>query len=80
MIRTYSEVGIGNGSLLSTEYEYGHRELRVSWFAWPEHISGYYIRIWVWRRVMIISTDNGVEIQHKDKRRFKLVLGMKGQV
>jgi len=76
--RIYAEIGIGNGTLLSTEYENNGKEQRVPRFIKPKHITGYYVRFWMFKTVIIISTNNGFKIDKKNKIRFKFIFGISG--
>ncbi|MEK7600535.1 MAG: DUF3977 family protein [Patescibacteria group bacterium] len=75
----FSEMGIGNSSLFSTEIEEGANEWRVSKFLLPKKITDYYIRIWIWRKVLILSTKDGMKFKTKDTKRFKFLLGIGGE-
>ncbi|WKZ27248.1 MAG: DUF3977 family protein [Candidatus Paceibacterota bacterium] len=75
----FAEMGIGNGSFFSTEIEEGLNERRVSQFLLPKKISDYYMRIWIWKRVLVISTKDGIKIKAKDIKRFKFLLGIGGE-
>jgi 8-oxo-dGTP diphosphatase len=78
MLRVYAEIGIGNGSFFSTEFEEGSLEFRVPRFVLPEKVDGYYLRLWIARRVLVLSTNEGVKIKKKDRFRFKLLVGISG--
>ena len=74
-LKTYSEIGIGNPTLISTEFEYPDgTETRHQGFH-IKAISEIYIRIWLKRTVLILSTQEGVKIKFKNYRAFKLILG-----
>ncbi len=77
-MKVYAEVGIGNGTLFSTEFEEGENEYRLPKFVKPLNISGYYIRIWILKRVYVFSTNHGFEITQKDKTKFKFLFGISG--
>jgi hypothetical protein len=77
-MKVYAEIGYGNPSFLSTEFEDGETEHRVSRFVKPEKVLGYYIRCWIGKTVFIISTNDGFETTKKDRNRFKLLLGVSG--
>ena len=79
MHRTYAEIGIGNGSIVSTEIETEHGEVRVPRFVAPRHVDDVYLRFWIGRRVLILSTKNGIKVTRKDSRNFKLLFGLGGQ-
>ena len=71
----FSEVGIGNSNLISTEYELPDgSENRVPGFK-VKNIQELYIRVWVGYSVFILSTKEGFKITKKSRKRFKLILG-----
>ncbi|OGN01322.1 MAG: hypothetical protein A3I26_02015 [Candidatus Yanofskybacteria bacterium RIFCSPLOWO2_02_FULL_43_10] len=78
MKKIFAEIGLGNETFLSTEIEESDGEYRISGFIIPKKIKGCYIRIWVFKTVFIISTDNGFEIKKKDKKRLKIIFGISG--
>ncbi len=63
-----AEIGYGNDSLLSTEVEDGEFEYRVRGFIKPEIIEGYYVRIWIGKRVFVVSTNRGFGIRKKGQK------------
>ena len=78
MKKVYSEIGLGNPSFLSTEIEEGNKESRVSKFILPKKIEGVYLRFWIFKKVFIISSKNGIVLQSKDKNKFKILFGVQG--
>ncbi len=78
MKRIYAEIGFGNGTFLSTEVEEGNHEYRIQGFILPEMIKGVYLRFWIFKRVLIISTNNGFEINTKDRNKLKILFGISG--
>ncbi|KKR23976.1 MAG: Group-specific protein [Candidatus Yanofskybacteria bacterium GW2011_GWD2_39_48] len=79
MKRVYAEVGFGNKEFLSTEIEENDNEYRISSFNLPKNIDDYYLRVWILRTVMILSTKDGIKIAKKKKNRFKLIFGIGGE-
>ena len=77
-MKIYAEVGFGNETFCSTEYEDGDREYRVSSFTKPPHVTEYYVRIWIRKTVYIFSTSEGFKKVSKDKNRFKFLFGVGG--
>lgn len=77
-MKVYAEAGIGNETFFSTEYEEGENEYRVQKFIKPAHVSSYYIRIWIFKTVYVLSTNDGFEITKKSKRKFKFLFGISG--
>jgi len=74
----YAEVGIGNSTLFSTEIEEGANEHRIPGFHKPKSIEGYYLRLWLFNRVLILSTFDGIKIQRKNKYKLKILFGING--
>lgn len=83
MKRVFAEIGFGNETFLSTEFEEGEglekREYRVSKFVRPEKIAGYYLRFWIFKRVFILSTDDGFATTKKDRNKLKILFGISGE-
>ena len=78
-MKVFAEIGLGNGTFLSTEFEEGNSEYRVPKFIVPSKIHGYYFRIWVFKNVFILSTNNGFETKRKDRNRLKLLFCISGE-
>ncbi|MBP9759959.1 MAG: DUF3977 family protein [Candidatus Pacebacteria bacterium] len=78
MVYVYAECGIGNDTFLSTEVEEGEREYRVSRFVLPVNISGLYMRVWIGKKVYILSTNKGFDTKKKERNTFKLIFGVSG--
>jgi len=78
MKEVHSEVGFGNDSFLSTEFEEGNKEYRVNKFVKPKRIDDYYLRIWICKTVFILSTNDFFKIKKKDKSKFKFLFGIGG--
>ncbi|MEK7660109.1 MAG: DUF3977 family protein [Patescibacteria group bacterium] len=78
MKSVYAEIGYGNDGFLSTEVEDGEFEYRVRGFIKPEIIEGYYVRIWIGKRVFVISTNRGVGMHTKNRNNFKILFGIGG--
>ena len=79
MKKIYAEVGIGNKSFFSTEIEKENKEYRIKKFLIPNHLEEIYIRLWLFKLVLIISFFKGVKLKKKDQPKFKLVLGVGGR-
>lgn len=80
MKKVFAEVGIGNGSFLSTEFEEGEDEYRVPKFVWPEKVDDYYFRLWIGKHVFIASTKDGFKVGQKDKNKLKILFGVGGTI
>ncbi|MFA6463991.1 MAG: DUF3977 family protein [Candidatus Paceibacterota bacterium] len=78
MKKVFAEIGIGNPSFFSTEFEKGGEEYRIPEFILPKRVKGYYLRIWIFKKVYIISTNKYFQTSKKDKNNFKLVVGVSG--
>lgn len=78
MKKIFTEVGFGNDSFFSTEIEEGDYEYRVPKFVKPKKIIGYYFRLWIFKKVFIVSTDNAFKIIKKDRNKFKALFGISG--
>ena len=78
MKKIYAEIGFGNDAILSTEIEEGNKEYRIKKFIIPKKISGIYLRFWVFKKVIILSSKNGLVLQSKDRNKIKLLFGVQG--
>jgi len=79
MKKVFAEIGFGNDTFLSTEIEEDTGEYRIPKFIKPQKIVGYYFRLWLFKKVFIISTNHGFEITRKNKNRLKVVVGISGE-
>lgn len=79
MKKVFAEIGFGNDTFLSTEFEEDTNEYRVPEFVMPDKIIGYYFRFWVFKTVFILSTNNGFEMKKKDKNKCKVLFGISGE-
>ncbi len=77
MKKVYAEMGLGNPTFLSTEIEEDN-EYRISKFIFPKKISGIYFRFWFFKKVIIISSKDGIVSQKKNENKFKLLFGVQG--
>jgi len=78
MLEIYAEIGYGNPSFCNTEIEKGKREHRVGRFILPPKIKGIYLRIWIAKKVYVLSTKNGFKITDKNRKKFKFLFGVEG--
>lgn len=76
--KIYSEIGFGNSSFLSTEIEKGKKEYRINEFIFPKNINGIYLRIWILKKVLILSSYEGIKIKKKTKNKFKFIFEVEG--
>jgi len=82
MVEIFAEIGFGNASFCSTEIEKGRFEHRIRGFVIPPKIRGIYVRIWLYNRVLVLSTRNMISWQKKPKKRVKkrvkILFGVEG--
>jgi len=78
MNRIYAEVGFGNKTFFSTEFEENDKESRITKFVIPKHVDDVYLRLWVFKKNLIFSIKDGVKIKEKDKACFKILFGVGG--
>ena len=78
-VKIFSEIGFGNRSFCSSEIEKGSLEHRVKGFIIPKKIVGFYIRVWIGKRVYAISTNRFFNITKKDRAKFKFIFGIEGR-
>lgn len=76
-IRIYNEIGIGNQWFSCHEIEQGENETRVKGFA-KINRDDIYLRLWIGKRVWILSRRNGLVRMCKNRNSFKLLLGFSG--
>jgi len=79
MTKVFAEIGFGNDSFLSTEFEEGENEYRVPKFVKPSIIRGYYIRFWIGKQVIVLSTNDWFETRKKDRNKLKILFGISGE-
>jgi hypothetical protein len=71
----YSEIGIGNGSLVSTEIERKKDEVRVN--GWMMGVfRSIYLRLWLGKTVIVIDSVDGLKVTKKSRRKVKILLGI----
>jgi hypothetical protein len=75
----FAEIGYGNETFVSTEIEKGEREHRVAKFMMPSKVEGIYLRFWVGKRVLVLSTKNGFSLKKKDRVKLKVLFGVEGK-
>ena len=79
MKKIFAEIGLGNDTLLSTEFEEGDAEYRVPKFILPTKIREIYFRLWLFKGVFILSTSDGFKMVQKGKNGFKILFGIGGE-
>lgn len=78
MKKIYAEIGFGNKSFFSTEIEEGETEQRIPKFILPKHIHDFYLRIWILKTAIILSTKDKVKVKKKEYYNFKFLIGIGG--
>ncbi|MBI2052384.1 MAG: DUF3977 family protein [Candidatus Sungbacteria bacterium] len=81
MKKVFAEIGFGNDTFLSTEFEFekeNNNEYRIPKFIKPQKVTGYYFRFWIFKRVFILSTNHGLETVKKNKNKVKILFGVSG--
>jgi len=76
-IKIFTEFGIGNKYLISTEVEKGTCEHRIRGCI-RMRVIAVYCRLWIGKKVWLCSTKGGFVRMEKPKNRFKLLLGFEG--
>jgi hypothetical protein len=76
--KVFAEIGFGNESFLSTEIEKGKKEKRINKFIKPGKVREIYLRIWIFKFVLIFSTLEGFKLKKKLKNKFKFLIGIGG--
>ena len=79
MKKIFAEIGFGNNTFLSTEFEEGDTEYRVPRFVVPNKINGFYFRVWLFKDVFILSSNHGFEMKKKDRNKLKILFGIEGE-
>ncbi len=78
MKKIYAEIGFGNEHFLSTEIEERNKEYRIKGFILPRKIKSFYFRLWIFKKVFVLSTKNGFEVMIKDRNKLKIIFGISG--
>ena len=76
--KVYVEIGIGNPTFLSTEIDRVGKEIRVPRLLFPQKRHDFYLRFWIFKIALIISTADGIKFQNKDENKFKILFGTSG--
>ena len=73
----FIEFGIGNTWLIRTETEYEDgSEVEERGIVGPIRFQSFYIRIWIGKSVWIADTKQGVKRSKKNRKAFKIILGI----
>jgi hypothetical protein len=78
MKKVFAEVGFGNGTFFSTEFEEGDSEYRIAQFIKPSQIDDHYFRLWIFKKVLVLSTKDGIKVMSKSRNSFKILFGLGG--
>lgn len=77
-MKKYIEFGLGNTWLVRTEIENNDgTEYEVKGIYGKLKIESIYIRLWIWTRVIIIDSKDGIKLFEKKRNAWKLILGIK---
>ena len=79
MKKVFAEIGFGNDTFLSTEFEEEESEYRIPKFVLPNKIDGLYFRLWLFKNVFILSTNDGFKTKKKDRNKLKILFGICGK-
>ena len=71
----FAEIGIGNGTFFSTEFECGEYEYRIP-VLFVGKVRSKYVRLWVGKKVFVWDSVDGFKIKTKTKRNFKVLIGI----
>jgi hypothetical protein len=75
---TYSEIGFGNDTFISTEFEVGVKEWREK--GWKiKKVSSLYLRVWIGKIQVILDSREGLKLSKKSKVEVKILFGAKGK-
>ena len=75
-MKLYTEVGIGNETFLSTEYEdESGDEYRRNGFRFAS-VQSIYLRVWIAHRVIIVDSKEGIKVKTRNRAAFKLLFGI----
>ena len=78
-MKKYVEIGIGNTWIIRTELESedGY-ETEVKGISMPNKVKSLYLRVWINYTVIVIDSTEGLKITKKNKRKFKILIGIFG--
>jgi len=77
-LKIYAEAGYGNETFFNTEIEKSNLEHRVKKFIIPPKIEGVYLRVWILKKVFVLSSANGFSVTTKNRAKIKFLLGVEG--
>lgn len=78
-MKKYIEIGFGNRWIVRTEMEHEDgTETEIKGIVKPFKLKSIYLRLWIGRRVLIIDLKEGIKLQTKSRKSFKLIIGLYG--
>jgi hypothetical protein len=72
----YIEFGLGNESFVNSEIE---NEVRQKGIVRIKNLKDVYVRIWIKKKVLVLSLKDGIKIVDKGRVNLKLIFGVKGE-
>lgn len=73
----FIEFGIGNTWLVRTETELTDgTENEEKGIVGPIQFQSAYIRVWVWKTVLILDLKEGIKLKKKNRNEFKVIFGI----
>lgn len=81
MHMAFTEIGIGNPTVINTEIEYADgTETRQPGFVKFRKLKTVYLRLWLGQKVYVLSTNQGFSTKRKNHNAFKLLFGISGYI
>lgn len=75
----FTEIGIGNPTFINTEVEYADgTETRNPGFVRFSKLQSLYLRVWLGKKVYVLSSNQGFSIKRKPRTAFKVLFGISG--
>ncbi|WP_274309801.1 DUF3977 family protein [Solibacillus daqui] len=73
----FIEFGIGNTWLVRTETELADgTEYEEKGIVGPIQFHSAYIRVWIWKTVLIFDLKEGIKLKKKNRNEFKVIFGI----
>jgi Protein of unknown function (DUF3977) len=74
----FIEFGFGNRWFVRTETELNNgTEFEEKGIVLPIRLHSLYLRIWIWKTVVILDSKEGYKRTNKNRSDFKLLIGMR---
>ncbi|WP_226536715.1 DUF3977 family protein [Fictibacillus halophilus] len=74
----FIEFGFGNRWFVRTETELNNgTEFEGKGIVLPIRLHSLYLRIWIWKTVVILDSKEGYKRTNKNRSDFKLLIGMR---